>query len=230
MVKLLRRGRQGVLPGFSDGRLEAEEAEQRGGGSLGVERLEVVREVKRAGFGGERRKRAQDRFRRELRRSRTDEDVVRAVHFQQDAGIAFGGGAHIQAVRTQNGGDEDAELGGLVDEEDARAASLRNGGACGALQEGADGFVFGGVTAQNAGELGELEQGDEERGWRGEANVAATLAETGGRIRTSRPRPIESSRVSSATERTKRWNSCEAKSRAISSSVDSGPRTMRPAH
>ena len=132
--------------------------EEDAGGFLGVADFEVVVQAERDGFGSERGEGLQGRLGWALEGSGADQDVVVGVGLEHDFGVAEEGKrADIEAVALQDGADEDAEVGGLVDDEDTRAALFGQSLGGTLAGEGEDGFLFGGENLEGAAEHGELE-------------------------------------------------------------------------
>ena len=88
-----------------------------------VVRFEVWSELEDGGLRGHRGKTTRDRLGRQLSAAWSDEDVVCAFDAEQQLGVAEGtGGLDVESALGENGSGEGAEIGGGVEDEQARAA------------------------------------------------------------------------------------------------------------
>ena len=148
---------------------------------MGVEGAEFRRQLEGCGFGREGFERGEDGGSGHLRGAGTDEDVVDVVNLEEDAGVADEAcGAHFVSMLGEDGADKGAEVGRAIDNEDAVAGLVVDGGRGWLMEEGQDGFLLGGVRLKDGGEHGDVEDFDD-HGWgRGEADVAGAFTQIGG--------------------------------------------------
>jgi len=127
---------------------------------LGVAAIEVSRKLQSGRSRRQHFERGQDGFRRELRGVRAEKDVVNRVNFEQHFGVAqMMGCLHIEAVLRQHISDKSAQVGGLVEQQYARALVLptalpcRRG--CAASGERQDCIFCSSVGRQYSGKPGQ---------------------------------------------------------------------------